>query len=133
MDQEQEKDSTDTGGGAPHDRSEGYADRPFTRRSFVKAAGLGAFFAGGTGAALTPMLNYDNDVSFEAAIQQQYEHLTPEKMEKILRRLEKEVEERHGVKCTIEDPKPLPGVEFAYALNIGRCIGCRGKPAILVG
>ncbi|MEK9145523.1 MAG: 4Fe-4S dicluster domain-containing protein, partial [Elusimicrobiota bacterium] len=25
----------------------------------------------------------------------------------------------------LKDPPPLPGVEFAYALNIGRCIGCR--------
>ncbi len=31
----------------------------------------------------------------------------------------------HGVQPVIRDLKPLPGVEFGYALNLTRCIGCR--------
>ncbi len=46
-------------------------------------------------------------------------------MNNILRRIEKEIEADYGVTATVADPKPLSGVEYAYALNLGRCIGCR--------
>ncbi len=95
------------------------------RRSFIKLGSFGAFFACGLGAALEPLTQFDNDTDLEAFVQQQYERLTPEAMEKILQRLEKEIRERHGKEVHIEDPKPAPGVQFAYALNIGRCVGCR--------
>ena len=46
-----------------------------------------------------------------------------------LRAAIKEMEARysasHGKTVTVSDAGPLPGVEFAYALDISRCIGCR--------
>ncbi len=98
---------------------------PLERRSFLKMGAFGALFCGGLGAALEPLRHFDNDTDLEAFMQQQYERLTPEAMEKILRRLETEIKERHGVDAHVQDMKPLPDVQFAYALNIGRCIGCR--------
>ncbi|RJP26830.1 MAG: 4Fe-4S dicluster domain-containing protein [Candidatus Omnitrophota bacterium] len=100
-------------------------DDPIDRRNFLKNGALGAFFLGGFAAALEPLRHFDNDADLQAFIQQQYERLTPAKMEVILERLEKEIEQRYDVKANIEDPKPLPGVQYAYALNIGRCVGCR--------
>ena len=39
--------------------------------------------------------------------------------------MEKEYTEKYGKTVTVSDQGPLPGVEFAYALDISRCIGCR--------
>ena len=97
----------------------------FSRRSLMKVGGLGVFFVGGAAAALSPLRHFKSDTSLEAAMQQQYERLTPEQMDRILRRIEEEVRERHGVEANLSDPKPLDGVQYAYALNLGRCVGCR--------
>ena len=99
--------------------------KPLSRRSFIKAGALGALLIGGTTTAMLPLRNFKNDTSLEDFFQQHYERLTPERMERILRRIEREVKKRHGVDANVQDPKPLPGVQFAYALNISRCIGCR--------
>jgi molybdopterin-containing oxidoreductase family iron-sulfur binding subunit len=39
--------------------------------------------------------------------------------------LERKYSARYGKTVTVSDAGPLPGVEFAYALDISRCIGCR--------
>ncbi len=39
--------------------------------------------------------------------------------------MEKEYTEKYGKTVTVSDQGPLPGVQFAYALDISRCIGCR--------
>ncbi len=39
--------------------------------------------------------------------------------------LEREYSERYHEKVKVSDAPPLPGVEFAYALDLSRCIGCR--------
>ncbi len=98
---------------------------PHGRRNFMKMGALGALFTGGLGAALEPLRHFENDTDLEAFMQQQYERLTPEKMDVILGRIEKEMKERYGVDATVEDPKPISDVRYAYALNIGRCVGCR--------
>ena len=46
-------------------------------------------------------------------------------MEAVLERIRTEVEERYEVRPELRDVKPMDGVEFGYALNLGRCIGCR--------
>ena len=99
--------------------------KPLSRRSFMKASALGALLIGGTSTALLPLRKFKNDTSLEDFFQQHYERLTPERMERILRRVEKEIKERHGVDANVQDPKPIPDVQFAYALNISRCVGCR--------
>ena len=99
--------------------------KPLSRRSFIKAGALGALLLGGTSFALLPLRKFKNDTSLEAFFQQHYERLTPERMDRILKRIEQEIKERHGVDAHVKDPKPIPGVQFAYALNISRCVGCR--------
>ncbi len=99
--------------------------KPLTRRSFMKASALGALLIGGTTTAMLPLRKFKSDTSLEDFFQQHYDLLTPERMERILARIEKEVKDRYGVDADVQDPKPIPDVQFAYALNISRCVGCR--------
>jgi molybdopterin-containing oxidoreductase family iron-sulfur binding subunit len=39
--------------------------------------------------------------------------------------LEREYSERFGREVTVADTPPMDGVEFAYGLDIARCVGCR--------
>lgn len=47
------------------------------------------------------------------------------KLKKAVAELERKHSERLGKKVTVADTPAQPGVEFAYALDISRCIGCR--------
>ena len=51
-------------------------------------------------------------------------HMPPERLKLRLREMEREYAER-GTPVTVGDAPPLPGVQFAYALDLSRCIGCR--------
>lgn len=95
------------------------------RKALTKMGALGAFFLGGLGAALEPLRHLENEADLEEFLRQQYERLTPEMMEAILQRIERKIEKKYGIDAMVEDPKPISGVQYAYALNIGRCIGCR--------
>jgi Fe-S-cluster-containing dehydrogenase component len=96
------------------------------RRSFLRGA-LGA--AGGltaVAAALSPLKDFDTSgMTLERFLQKHYKEMTPEDMEKVLERIRAEVEARYEQRPDLSDVKPMDGVEFAYALNLGRCIGCR--------
>ncbi|HJW86727.1 MAG TPA: 4Fe-4S dicluster domain-containing protein [Candidatus Brocadiaceae bacterium] len=120
----------DTGTGVPPPEKDAAAGKretfkPLTRRSFMKASALGALLIGGTTTAMLPLRKFKSDTSLEDFFQQHYDLLTPERMDRILIRIEKEVKDRYGVDADVQDPKPIPDVQFAYALNISRCVGCR--------
>ena len=119
-----------TGAGVPppeQDTAPGKREtfKPLSRRSFRKASALGALLIGGTSTAMLPLRKFKSDTSLEDFFQQHYDLLTPERMERILTRIAKEVKNRYGVDADVQDPKPIPDVQFAYALNISRCVGCR--------
>ena len=48
-----------------------------------------------------------------------------EQLQRAIREMERKYAEQLGTNITVSDAGPLPGVEFAYALDISRCIGCR--------
>jgi Fe-S-cluster-containing dehydrogenase component len=48
-----------------------------------------------------------------------------ERLQAALRELERQYSETYGTAVTVADTPALPGVQFAYALDISRCIGCR--------
>jgi molybdopterin-containing oxidoreductase family iron-sulfur binding subunit len=97
-----------------------------TRRGFLQGTlaaggGLAAFAA-----ALSPLRELDTeDFTIEKFLQKHYKEMTREDMEQVLARIRKEVEQRYQVKPTVRDVKAKEGVEFVYALHLGRCIGCR--------
>ncbi len=102
------------------------ANRRLSRRSFFRAS-LGA--AGGLAAfaaALEPLRLLDSgDFTLETLLQKHYKEMSPSDMAGVLRRISAEVEKRHGLRPEIRDIRPMDGVEFVYALNLGACIGCR--------
>lgn len=100
--------------------------QPLTRRSFLKGAAGAAAGLVGLGAALSPLLELERgELTLDELLQKRYLELTPEELQRILKALEDKCERERGVRPTLLDRKPLPGVEFGYALNLTRCIGCR--------
>lgn len=51
--------------------------------------------------------------------------MPPARLKEVLRDLERRYAERYGAAVTVSDAPALAGVEFAYALDLSRCIGCR--------
>jgi len=101
-------------------------DRVTSRRSFLRgslgaAGGLAAFAA-----AISPLKDLDTeDLTVEKFLQKHYKEMTPEDKQRVLERIAAEVEKRYEVRPELRDLPPLDGVEFGYALHLGRCIGCR--------
>jgi molybdopterin-containing oxidoreductase family iron-sulfur binding subunit len=87
-----------------------------TRRKFMKAAAVvsAAAALAGCGAA-----------SMEEFFQKHFKDLSKEELEKVLKRLEEKYSKKYGKKFTVSAKNPIEGTEFAYALDISRCIGCR--------
>ena len=94
--------------------------RSFLRTSAVLASGLAALAA-----SLSPLRELDDQLSLERFVQKYYKELTPDEMAQVLKRIEREVEKEYGIRPHVRDLKPMDGVEFVYALNLTRCIGCR--------
>jgi len=100
--------------------------QPVTRRTFLRGSAGALAGMAGLVAALQPLLALERgEMTLDDLLQKHYRELSPADLERILRNLEAECEKEHGVRPTIRDLKPLSGVQFAYALNLGRCVGCR--------
>jgi molybdopterin-containing oxidoreductase family iron-sulfur binding subunit len=48
-----------------------------------------------------------------------------ERLQSLIRDMERDYSQKYGTTVTVSDTGPMPGVVFAYALDISRCIGCR--------
>jgi Fe-S-cluster-containing dehydrogenase component len=92
-----------------------------SRRAFMAGGAAGV---GGVALALSPLRDLRTG-SIEAWLQQHYHELEPAEMEKALARIEREGKEDHGVDLKCKDVKPTPKTKYAYALNLGVCVGCR--------
>jgi len=100
--------------------------QPVTRRTFLKGTAAAMAGLAGLVAALKPLLALERgEMTLDDLLQKHYRELKPEELQRILRELEARCAREHGVQPVIRDLKPLPGVEFGYALNLTRCIGCR--------
>lgn len=92
-----------------------------SRREFI----IGATATAAACAALTPLVSKGDEADSYNTFQKHFKKLSGEEKQAIFQRIEAEMLEERGVSATITDPAPMDGVEFAYVLNIGRCIGCR--------
>jgi len=100
--------------------------QPVTRRTFLKGAAAAMAGLAGLGAALSPLLELERgELTLDDLLQKRYRELKPEELRRILKALEDQCERERGVRPAVHDLKPLSGVEFGYALNLTRCIGCR--------
>ena len=100
---------------------------PMTRRGFLRKGAAAAAGASALAAALSPLRGLaPGDIpSLEQFLQKHYKEMTDEEKQAALARIAREVEARFHVRPTVGDPPPLSGVEFVYALNLSRCVGCR--------
>ena len=96
-----------------------------SRRDFITGMAVTIAAAGAGAAALSPLINAEEVPSVDDFLQKHYTRLTTDEKKAIFARLENEISSKYGVQATISDPQPLDGVVYGYALNIGRCIGCR--------
>ena len=96
--------------------------RSFLRKGLTAATGVGALAA-----ALSPLRHLaDGDFApLKSLLQSHYREMDPAELEEALERIRGEVEQRFGVRPELRDIKAQDGVEFVYALNLSRCIGCR--------
>ena len=100
--------------------------QPLTRRTFLKGTAAAAVGLAGLVAALKPLLALERgELTLDDLLQRHYRELKSEELVRIMKSLADKCEQERGVRPTIRDPKPLEGVEFGYALNLTRCIGCR--------
>ncbi len=83
--------------------------------------GLGAFAR-----ALAPLTEWVEGMSVDQFMQKHYRELTPDELRAVLVRLETAAKAKFGRDdIHIADYRPQEGVQFAYALNLSLCIGCR--------
>ncbi len=95
-----------------------------SRRRALKVIG-GTLGAGAFARALAPLAALSDSTSVDEFLQKHYRELSPEELAEVLARLEAETADRYGADVTIRDIRPADDTEFAYALNLSVCIGCR--------
>lgn len=93
-----------------------------TRRAVLKGAGAALGLAAFAN-AVWPLKELPERVSTEEFFQQHYKELTEEDKKQVFARLEEETRDEYGADVRIDDPQPIPGVKFAYAINLSRCNG----------
>ena len=95
-----------------------------SRRNALKVGGATLGMAA-LARALAPLADWKENTSVEEFLQKHYKELTPEEMQQALQRLAAETKADYGADVTITDRHPDPETKFAYALNLGLCVGCR--------
>jgi len=100
-------------------------DTGVTRRSFLRTSTVLAAGAAAVAAGIAPLRKLGQFSSVDEFLQKHYKELTPEEMKTVLSRIEAEVERQYGIRPHVRDYKPMNGVEYVYALNLTRCVGCR--------
>lgn len=115
----------DDGGHGGHGAGAPPPSAPIDRRAFLRAGAVTAGVAVATAGALSPLRYIDDFPTLDEFLQRHYKQLTPADKEAIFARIRKRVHDQYDVDAKVGDPPPLPNVEFAYALSLGRCIGCR--------
>ena len=111
---------------APKSRPVEEVIQPMNRRTFLKGSAASLVGMAGVVAALKPLLELEaGELSMSELLQKHYKKLEPEDISRIMRRLERDCKRRYGTRPNMQDLKPGEGVEFAYALNLSACVGCR--------
>jgi len=100
--------------------------QPMTRRTFLRGSAASLVGMAGVVAALKPLLELEaGELSMEELLQRHYKKLEVEDLHRIMKNLEGKCKREYGIRPQMQDLKPGEGVEFAYALNLSACIGCR--------
>ncbi len=100
------------------DRPTKLLEKRESRRNFLKKS------AAGVAASLVSGCSQENHF-FEDFFKRHYKELSASDKERIFRRIEEKAERDIGVRPTIQDPQPIPGVKFVYTLSLSLCNGNR--------
>ena len=95
------------------------------RRKFLTGLSVAAAGTAASLAALSPLIHAKEVPDLEEILQKHYLRMTPEDKLRIFNRLEHQIKSEYGIDAAVKDPLPIENTAFGYALNIGRCIGCR--------
>ena len=104
----------------PLSSGDGISRRSFLRVATALSAGVAAMAAG-----LAPLRKLEHYSSVDEFLQKHYLDLNPAEMKRVLARIEDEVQRQYKIRPHVRDFRPMNGVEFVYALNLSRCVGCR--------
>lgn len=105
-------------------RGAGSTETGSSRRVALKAMGA-TLGAAAFARALAPLTEWAPQTSMAEFLQKHYRELGKEDLGRILERLVAETKAAYGAEVRIGDPRPEEGVQFAYALNLSICVGCR--------
>jgi Fe-S-cluster-containing dehydrogenase component len=75
--------------------------------------------------AMEPLQKFTSGMTLDQFLQNHYRELSPEDVQAVLRRVEEDTLRDRGAHVEVRDDKPIPGVQFGYALNLSVCNGCR--------
>lgn len=95
-----------------------------TRRKFLQQLGITALGAGGVLAASAVGSEGVGD-GLSTLLQSHYLRMTPEELQAVLARIERQTLREYGATIQCGNLPPLPGVAFGMALNLSRCVGAR--------
>ncbi|MEZ4401154.1 MAG: 4Fe-4S dicluster domain-containing protein [Kofleriaceae bacterium] len=95
-----------------------------SRRVALKVVGA-TLGAGAFAYAGKPVAQWAAGLEIDDLLRRHYKELTPDEIAQVLRRVEEQTKEVHGVDVRVTDLRPQDGVSFGYALNLSLCIGCR--------
>jgi Fe-S-cluster-containing dehydrogenase component len=101
----------------PDAEAEAMAHAQHGRRTFLQAMAAAAGTAAVASACDSP--------AWEDFFRQHYLRLGTAEKREMIERLEARTRAEHGVEVNIGDARPLDGVEYAYALSLSSCTGCR--------
>ncbi len=92
-------------------------DKSTSRRKFLKDLSI---FAVGSVA-----LSSCNFSTREQFIRKNFKTLSKKEKVELIKNLEKKYSDKYGKNFHVSDQPALEGVEFGYALDLSRCVGCR--------
>jgi Fe-S-cluster-containing dehydrogenase component len=110
---------------SPPRSQSGRPDAGLSRRNFLRTSAVFASGVAAIAAVLEPLRKLDDFPTVEKFLQKHYKEMSKEEMDGVLDRITREVERQYQIRPHVRDLKPMNGVEFVYALNLTRCIGCR--------
>ncbi len=93
-----------------------------SRRTALKGAGA-ALGIGAFGVSISPLTKAIGELTLSDLLQKHYKELTDDERGRVLARFEAQAKDDLGVEVSIDDPKPIPGVKFVYAINLSVCNG----------
>lgn len=82
-------------------------------------------FLGAAVATVAGALTGCDHISEAEFLQRNFRELSKQEVKDVIARLEQEYKEKFGQDVYVGNEPPIPGVIFAYALDLSRCVGCR--------